>query len=194
MDYPLVNLLALAALVFYPPIPLVIIFIHRTISFWRKLGVKSYTIFISLFGILYFLLVCLVFHFKEAILSFRIYDSPLAWVGLLPLIGGVVMSVFVIRALSLRVLLGIPEIFQIPTKLVMNGIYHYIRHPRYLEFILEILGIAIFSGLVWNFILFIFFVPAAFLMAYLEEKELVLRFGHEYLAYKKKTGWFLPFL
>lgn len=189
-----IQLLALVVFVFYPALPVMIIFIHKTLPFWRKMGTKSYYFFVFGFFVLFVFFGNLVFSFKDDILEWYLYQTPWAYLGLIPLVGGIILGAISIRTLSLKVLLGLPEIdnrhFQ--SQLIVRGIYCYIRHPRYLEFILEVFGITILSGLAWNFILFVLFVPAAFAMAYVEEQELIRRFGQEYLNYKKKTGFFLP--
>ena len=198
MDHPFTHFLALFALVFYPPIPVMIIFIHRFLSVWRKVGAKSYVLFTFLFFLCFTLLFLLVWHFKEPILSWKFYEGSFVWVGVwlggLMLISGVVVGIISVHTLSLRVLLGVPEIYvsQVPSRLVTKGIYRYIRHPRYLEFILEVLGITILSGLVWNLILFVYVVSGVWFMSVVEERELVQRFGQQYLEYKTKTGRFLP--
>lgn len=193
MDTFFINLLALASLVYYPSIPLVILFIHKTLPVWRKMGKKSYYYFIALFFIFGACLFIFVFKYKDTILAWRWYDNDLALLGLIPLIFAFIVGIMSIRMLSLRVLMGIPEIIpDINPKLVINGIYQYLRHPRYLEFILEVMGIAILSGLAMSYILALYFIPLAFLMARAEEHELVERFGESYIEYRKKTGGFIP--
>ncbi|MBI3019264.1 MAG: isoprenylcysteine carboxylmethyltransferase family protein [Deltaproteobacteria bacterium] len=124
----------------------------------------------------------------------KLYEDSFTGLGVLIFVAGVVMGLITVRTLSIRVLLGFPEIqaSQYPSKLVMKGIYQYLRHPRYLEFILEVLGIAILSGRVWNFILLVYIVPAVWLLSVVEERELVQRFGQSYIEYRKRVGRFFP--
>lgn len=196
MEYFLVIFicwLAIFALIFYPALPVMIIFIHKTMPFWRRIGTKSYYFFVLGFFVLFYGFGSLVLSFKEEILAWRLYETSWAYLGLIPLVGGIILGTMSVRTLSLRVLLGLPELdTNLKSKLVIRGIYQYIRHPRYLEFILEVLGIAILSGLVWNFILFIGFVPAAYLMTVVEEQELIKRFGEDYREYQETTGRFFP--
>ncbi len=194
MDHPFVHFLSLLALVCYPPIPLVVMLIHVSLPFWKRVGTKSYTFFIFIFALCYALLFFLVWYFKEPILAWKLYEDSFMGLGALIFVAGVGVGIITVRTLSLRVLLGFPEIqsSHYPSKLVTQGIYRYLRHPRYLEFILEVLGIAILSGLVWNFILFMYMVPAVWLLSVVEERELVERFGKPYVEYRKVTGRFWP--
>jgi len=194
MNHSFIHLIALFALIFYVPLPPLIIAIHKTLPGWKRLGTKSYPIFLCGFFISYLILFGVVFSYQDSILSWRWYESAWALLGFIPLIGGIVLGIITVRTLSLKVLFGLPEIdsAHYSSELVTRGIYQYIRHPRYLEFILEVLGIAILSGLVWNFILFAYIVLGVWLMAVVEEGELVWRFGQPYVEYKKKTGRFWP--
>ena len=193
MDHKFIHFLSLFSLIYFAPIPIVIIFIHKTLPFWQKWGTKSYYFFILLFALAFMALFGLVTHFKEPILSWRVYDHPFSLLGIFPLVGGFILGMISIRTLSLRVLLGLPEFTHTQTELVVRGIYRYLRHPRYLEFILEAMGVAILSGLWINFLFLLYFILAVWFMAHIEEQELLERFGKSYLEYKKKTGGFIPF-
>lgn len=194
MDNPVVNFLSLAAFVYYPSIPLVIILAHKALLVWRPLGKKSYWYFIALFLILDLIALGLMLNYRETLLSWRLYQSSLALLGLIPFGLGIAVGVTSVRTLTWRVLLGFPEIDPETEKtaLVTRGVYHYIRHPRYLEFILETLGIAILGGLGMNFTLFVYMMLMLFLSAKFEEGEMIGRFGQEYIDYRTRTGTFLP--
>lgn len=76
----------------------------------------------------------------------------------------------------------------IPKSFVKTGIYSKIRHPLYLGTVLFFLGLGFYSksivGIVSTIILI---VPLVTYLAILEERELIKKFGTEYLDYKKKT-------
>jgi protein-S-isoprenylcysteine O-methyltransferase Ste14 len=82
----------------------------------------------------------------------------------------------------------------LPTKkLLVSGPFKYCRNPMTLGTIIAYTGIAILVGS-WVSLLFVT-IFAAFLIAYLrfiEEKELLLRFGSDYEEYKKKTPFIIP--
>jgi len=89
---------------------------------------------------------------------------------------------------------GTPLPFKPPAKLVTTGIYAYIRNP------MVIAGLLIGGGLGFLFgslSLIIIFIPILTLFGFLylkavEERELELRFGQEYLEYKKRVPMFIP--
>jgi protein-S-isoprenylcysteine O-methyltransferase Ste14 len=194
MNVAFVHFIALAALIYYPSIPLIVSFVHATIVFWKNLGKKSYPILILLFLFIDILILWLVISYREAIITARLYDSPWALLGFIPFIAGITIGVMSIRTLSFRVLIGMPEIMpsQEKTQLVVHGMYRYVRHPRYLEFLLEFLGITIISGLKLLFYYFPIFFLSILLLTYLEERELVTRFGTAYEEYRKTTPRIIP--
>jgi protein-S-isoprenylcysteine O-methyltransferase Ste14 len=89
---------------------------------------------------------------------------------------------------------GTPMPFKPPTKLVTTGIYAHVRNP------MVIAGILIGEGLGFLFgslSLIIIFIPILTLLGFLylkavEERELELRFGKEYLEYKKRVPMLIP--
>ncbi len=82
----------------------------------------------------------------------------------------------------------------LPTqKLLIVGPFKYCRNPMTLGTILAYLGVVIWVGSFTALLAIV--ILALLLLGYLkliEEKELVLRFGQEYLAYKKTTPFILP--
>lgn len=75
---------------------------------------------------------------------------------------------------------------------VTNGLYAFVRHPQYLGLIVSGLGLFLF----WpRFFILVMYVTMVFIYYHLarhEEKEIEGRYGEKYLAYKGKTGMFLP--
>lgn len=189
-----VEIIALASLVYYPSIPLVLIIIHRAAKYWRKLGKKSYYVFLLIFLVIDLASLIIILKYKQDILSFRLYNSNWKWLGAILFIPSLILEYSSIRALSFRTLFALPEINPDKTKinLVTSGIYKYLRHPRYLEFILEILAVSLISGLMANFLLLMYFVPMIVLASVFEERELIDRFKNEYIEYRKTTGRFFP--
>jgi protein-S-isoprenylcysteine O-methyltransferase Ste14 len=70
--------------------------------------------------------------------------------------------------------------------LITKGIYSIIRHPMYLAFILWLIGLPVFYGAIFSFILSFIFVANILFWRHLEEKELEERFS-TYSDYKKTT-------
>ena len=79
------------------------------------------------------------------------------------------------------------------SKLVTTGIYGYIRHPMYSSVILMVLALVVASPTLWEIFLFLALIVVLWLKARREE---MLWSGHDeaYIAYKKKSKFFIPFL
>jgi len=104
---------------------------------------------------------------------------------------------FVINAwiiVTFRRASGTPMPFKPPPKLITTGIYAHVRNP------MAIAGILIGEGLgflLGSLSLILIFIPLLTLLGFLylkavEERELELRFGKEYLEYKKRVPMFIP--
>src|SRR3989344_7658887 len=102
MENPIINFLALGILVLYGAIPPVMIFIHRTVRFWRRLGTKSYYIFVCMFGVFGLGILFAVWWYQNTLLGWRIYDGSFSFVGIVPLVAGIALGVQSIRTLSFR--------------------------------------------------------------------------------------------
>lgn len=89
---------------------------------------------------------------------------------------------------------GTPMPFKPPPKLITTGIYAHVRNP------MAIAGVLIGEGLgflLGSLSLILIFIPLLTLLGFLylkavEERELELRFGKEYLEYKKRVPMFIP--
>jgi len=80
-------------------------------------------------------------------------------------------------------------------KIITSGIYGFIRHPQYLSQILSDLGaaIALMSYIALPIVLLLE-IPLFIMRAILEEKLFKKHFGEEYLSYKNKSGFMIPFI
>ena len=70
--------------------------------------------------------------------------------------------------------------------LITKGIFSITRHPMYVGFILWLIGLPVFFGALYAFILAFVFIANVLYWRYLEEKELVERFP-SYMDYKQTT-------
>lgn len=77
-------------------------------------------------------------------------------------------------------------------KLIKEGAYKYVRHPRYLGRGMIAMGLALVANNLLAILLALIHFLAFCALIPLEEKELVMRFGKEYKNYKKKTPVILP--
>ncbi len=123
------------------------------------------------------------------------FVDPLAWNQILSWLLLTVSLVLAIQGFLLLRIAGKPSgDFENTSLLVKKGAYRYIRHPLYAS--LLYLGFGIFlknvtletTGLAFfNFI-------ALVATAGREEKEMIARFGSEYVAYSQQTRRFVPFV
>ena len=76
-----------------------------------------------------------------------------------------------------------------------SGLYKTMRHPQYLFQILSDLGagLALMSYLVVPLVVLVE-LPLFIMRASAEEKMLTQHFGDEYIEYKKKSGFILPYI
>ena len=70
--------------------------------------------------------------------------------------------------------------------LITHGIYSKIRHPMYLGFILWLVGMPVYCGGLYSFVLCLLFMANVLFWRHLEEKELESRFP-AYKEYKNTT-------
>jgi protein-S-isoprenylcysteine O-methyltransferase Ste14 len=88
---------------------------------------------------------------------------------------------------------GTPVPLMATQKLVVQPPYTWCRNPMALGAILMYAGVAVLFGSIGAFILVL--LGSACLLVYiklLEEKEMLLRFGQEYLDYKRRTPFLIP--
>jgi protein-S-isoprenylcysteine O-methyltransferase Ste14 len=99
------------------------------------------------------------------------------------------------RQLSIATLVGIPELSptgQRKGKLLQDGIYRVVRHPRYLSAGVGIIANALFINYAGIYILILLLVPPGYVMTVFEEHELIERFGEEYQNYQQEVPRFIP--
>ena len=89
---------------------------------------------------------------------------------------------------------GTPVPTSPPPKLITTGLYGCIRNPMALGLLLLLEGLGFYFG---SLSLIVFFAPLpivlyAIYIKAVEEPELALRFGREYLEYKKRVPMFIP--
>ena len=122
------------------------------------------------------------------------YDMPLP----LRVIGGLVTALgaaFLIQAFARFVIegLGTPAPVAPPERLVVGGIYRWVRNPMYVAVIATILGQALLLGrsVLVEWALVFWAATAAFVHFY-EEPNLRQRFGADYEEYLRTVPWWVP--
>lgn len=118
-------------------------------------------------------------------------DIPLIRaLGLLTALTGFVIMNLAVIALDRQFSVNVT--IQHKHELITKGIYHYVRHPRYLGILLFFMGIAlVFNS--WGCLLFTsLLLPVLIWRIKDEDKLLSTTFNEAWLAYKKQTGCLLP--
>jgi protein-S-isoprenylcysteine O-methyltransferase Ste14 len=84
--------------------------------------------------------------------------------------------------------------FENTSILVKKGLYKYIRHPLYLSVFLLGTGVMMKDPGPLQLLLGTVNLIAIYITARTEEKEMITRFGEEYLQYIKETKMFIPYV
>lgn len=99
------------------------------------------------------------------------------------------------RHLSIPTLIGIPELSRGEErigKLLKDGVYRTVRHPRYLSAGIGIVGNALVINHVGMYVQILLLFPVGFVMLRFEERELANRFGEEYRQYQREVPQIIP--
>lgn len=174
------------------PAVLVWIFIHPFAEKWRKIGLIGTYIFITVFVTLGIFLLWLARGWILAIeFGFNKFLSVLA---LIFLSLAILLRILWRRVFSGKTVIGVSEILgrNNSNELVTEGIYSYIRHPRYLEIGMVTVAAALFSNYLATYIVILVYIPLIHIVALLEEKELKERFGRDYEEYCSRVPRFIP--
>lgn len=148
-------------------------------------------LFFFLLPYLFFLLKSLDFY-----LGFGEFSLGLAGfiVGILFVLIGMSFALWTVFS-QLLIGHGTPVPFVPTQKLIVSGPYKFSRNPMVFGGFLFLYGVCAILGSYCSLILTTFFMSAMILYVKLvEEKELEIRFGQDYLEYKKQTRFLLPFV
>src|SRR3954452_3364726 len=122
------------------------------------------------------------------------YDMPLA----LRVVGALVTAlgaVFLIQAFARFVIegLGTPAPVAPPERLVIGGVYRWVRNPMYVAVVATIVGQALLLGR-WVLVAWaaVFWATTASFVRFYEEPDLAERFGADYEEYRRSVRAWLP--
>jgi protein-S-isoprenylcysteine O-methyltransferase Ste14 len=113
--------------------------------------------------------------------------------GWLSLISGAILWVRAVFALGIDTLTMLYVYHPEESRLVESSIYNILRHPVYAGGLRVMIGLA-FINCNANSIAFTIFLPLGLFgwIRLVEEKELIERFGQQYLDYRKRVPAFIP--
>ena len=113
-------------------------------------------------------------------------------VGVLVMLGGWLFALWTIY-MQLTIGRGTPVPLMATQKLIIQPPYSYCRNPMVLGTIGFYTGMAVLFGSIGSLLLVL--IATGLLLLYVrrvEEQEMVLRFGQEYLDYKQRTPFLIP--
>ena len=183
--------LALITLVAVPATLLAWLLIHRFVSLWRHVGYSRTMIAVSAITVLAMLIMYFV---REPLLRVRLGVCwPLTVAGAILLALSLYLNALVYKRVPTSMALGLAEISaDHPGELVTDGVYSRLRHPRFLGMALAVAAMALLTNFATIYALFVLYVVAILLIARLEERELLERFGSRYAEYARTVPRFLP--
>ncbi|MBI2565277.1 isoprenylcysteine carboxylmethyltransferase family protein [Candidatus Woesearchaeota archaeon] len=175
---------------FILPLPFWWFWIHSKIDFAKKIGVINYFII----GIMIVITSAVLFYLRENIFKYIIMKNTYFEItGVLIIVLSIIIDGIRSKEFTLKQLLGLPEIMpKQKQKLITSGIFSNLRHPRYLEYMLLSLGLALISGYLFSYLIFVYTIIMFYFLSIFEEKELVRRFGKKYQIYARKVPRFIP--
>ena len=166
--------------------------IHPFVRFWRGVGVPAtMAVHIAMIAVVGFG----IYLLRDLLLAVEYGANPLLMAISVPvLIASMVLRRALGRQLKLRTLVGIPELAAAPgaQRLLCEGIYARIRHPRYLEIFIALVFYALFTNYLAAYVVMAASVPTLLGIIHFEERELRDRFGEEYVRYCARVPRFWP--
>lgn len=165
--------------------------IHPLARFWRRIGAKA--AYAVVLPVTIAVMACMFFLRSRLLADDRGSNPLLATLGLLLLLMSVWLKVALSRQLTTRILVGIPELSEEgPGKLLTEGIYARIRHPRYTQMTVALIGFALIANYPAGYWMLLLWGGGIYLVTLLEERELSERFGEAYREYCRRVPRFVP--
>lgn len=166
---------------------------HPLAAFWRRAGMGvTYTVLIGSLALGMVLLALA----RDTLVVGDLGTQPiLIALGLALYVRTIVVERQVRKHLSFRTLVGVPELKEGEPeggKLLDQGPYGRVRHPRYGNVLLGTLAVALIANYVSGYVVTLLTLPGLYGIAVLEERELNERFGSAYAEYSERVPRFFP--
>ncbi len=186
----ILNVLAALMLAMLPAAMLFWLLIHPLASVWRRLGpVKSY----SIVGGVCLAVAYIIWTVHDPLMRVHWgYRPATVTTGIMLYVVGAVLDIWVQRRLRIPILLGLPELSSGPNRLLTEGAYNIVRHPRYLAALVGIIGFSLICNYPALYAVLGASIPVGWLLIVLEERELRERFGDEYEEYCRQVPRIIP--
>jgi protein-S-isoprenylcysteine O-methyltransferase Ste14 len=185
------DLLALAALIIWPVIPLFWIPVHWAPKFFKRLGIITY-----IMPLITWLPIAFLVYLGRAVFLHYKTDLPpiIQFIGTLLLLAGALLHIWTGKLLGIWGLMGLPEVsLKMKGELVEKGPFALIRHPTYLAHTMIFLGVFLMTGVIAvGFVTLLDFIAVNIAIIPLEERELLGRFENSYKEYMGKVPRLFP--
>ena len=188
---PVSDLLALVTILIWPAIPLFWIPVHGLPALFRRLGRLSYLVPAVLWSPLAYAII----ENRSRLISFSIpLSSSVMAFGAALLLLGTALHVWTGKLLSLRGLVGLPEISEeVDGRLTAEGPFAVVRHPTYLAHTIMLAGVFLMTGVIATaFVTILDLLLVNAIIIPLEERELSQRFGADYDEYRRRVPRLFP--
>jgi protein-S-isoprenylcysteine O-methyltransferase Ste14 len=166
--------------------------IHRWAHSWRKLGpTRTYVIVLPVL----IALGALLFRFRPWLLGADLGTNRyLIAIAIVFYVASTWVDWQCWKRLSITTAVGIPELSspERQGRLLQDGIYRVIRHPRYLSAGIGVIGNTLLINYTGMYVLILILFLLGYPMLLLEERELVQRFGEEYRRYQREVPLLFP--
>ncbi len=169
---------------------------------WASLGVTEafiVSLFTEMFGVPLTIFILSSFFgvpLQPDYLHGHLLAATLALLGLWTLETGVlvvmVVSIVMLLVAAYLVVQGWRTVYHGKAGLVTTGVYGHMRHPQYFGIIFGSIAFLIQWPTIPTLIMFPILVVSYYRLAKNEEKEMVERYGKEYLEYQRRVPMFLP--
>lgn len=166
--------------------------VHPFIAFWRRVGMKLTFWFLGIFMVVSMVA---LYPVHRALLGRDLGTSlPLIVLAVPLLVVSGIVNRKRKRHLNFKMLSGAPELApgSSGAGLLTEGIYSRIRHPRYVEFTLALVGWSLFTNYLGMYVMVAISIAALLIIVVLEERELRERFGQAYVDYSARVPRFVP--
>ncbi len=118
-------------------------------------------------------------------------DTSSILLNTLPIVGGVVTAIG-----TVGFLVGAGQVYSrklLRRGAATGGMYRFVRHPQYASLILAGAGMLLLWPRILMVVFFVMMLFAYRLLAWVEERECIRKYGQSYVDYQQRTPRFLPF-
>jgi protein-S-isoprenylcysteine O-methyltransferase Ste14 len=187
------QLIGWFACVAYSTIPAFWLMIHPFAQKWRTMRHSPYLVLLPAWMAMWAAVAVVTRPWRALLL----YHANWAWIaGLALFAAGLSIHSKSLKNFSAGQLSGMSELHRThpEQRLVTDGIRSRVRHPVYLAYLCEMLGLSVATSLAVCWALTAFAVITGAIMIRTEDAELEKRFGDEYAKYRRSVPAVIPWV